>query len=91
MHSLIDAVGILPNALQAKEIGRMAAKLFTLRNMSLAVTAQLEAGANPTWAASCVKDLGVTLEQEIPELAQLIQQSDVDSTEHQPTLVTEET
>jgi alkylation response protein AidB-like acyl-CoA dehydrogenase len=76
VHSLIDAVGILPNALQAKEIGRIAAKLFTLRNMSLAVTAQLEAGANPTWAASCVKDLGVTLEQEIPELAQLIHETE---------------
>jgi alkylation response protein AidB-like acyl-CoA dehydrogenase len=70
--TLIDAVGKSPDALQSKEIGRLAARLFTLRNMSIAVTAQLEAGANPTVVASCVKDLGVTLEQEIPEIAQSI-------------------
>lgn len=71
-HTLIDAVGPRPDALQAKEIGRLAAKLHTLRNMSLAVTAQLAAGANPAWAASCVKDLGTGFEQELPEIAQLL-------------------
>ncbi|MNE54209.1 hypothetical protein D3C80_1489730 [compost metagenome] len=40
--------------------------------MSLAVTAQLAAGEHPTWAASCVKDLGNLFEQEIPEVAQLL-------------------
>jgi hypothetical protein len=69
---LIDAVGRDPDALQAKEIGRLAARLVTLRNMSLSVTAQLAAGENPAWAASCVKDLGAVFEQEIPELAQLL-------------------
>jgi alkylation response protein AidB-like acyl-CoA dehydrogenase len=72
MYTLIDAVGRSPNELQAKEIGRLTAKLFTLRNMSVAITARLEAGVNPAWAAACVKDLGVTLEQELPEIAQLI-------------------
>jgi alkylation response protein AidB-like acyl-CoA dehydrogenase len=72
VRTLIDAVGKNPDALQSKEVGRLAARLFTLRNMSIAVTAQLEAGANPTVVASCVKDLGVTLEQEIPEIAQSI-------------------
>ncbi len=72
IHTLIDAVGRNPDALQAKEIGRLAARLVTLRNMSLSVTAQLAAGENPTWAASCVKDLGAVFEQEIPELAQLL-------------------
>ena len=72
IHTLIDAVGRDPDALQAKEIGRLAARLVTLRNMSLSVTAQLAAGENPAWAASCVKDLGAVFEQEIPELAQLL-------------------
>jgi alkylation response protein AidB-like acyl-CoA dehydrogenase len=72
VRTLLDAVGRVPNALQAKEIGRLAARLFTLRNLSIAVTAQLAAGANPTVAAACVKDLGVTLEQEIPEIAHSI-------------------
>ncbi|MES2261689.1 MAG: acyl-CoA dehydrogenase family protein [Pseudomonadota bacterium] len=72
VHTLIDAVGTEPDALQAREIGRITARLITLRNMSLAVTAQLAAGDNPAWAASCVKDLGTSLEQDIPEIAQLL-------------------
>jgi alkylation response protein AidB-like acyl-CoA dehydrogenase len=72
LHTLIDAVGKSPDALQATEIGRFAARLITLRNMSLAVTAQLAVGHNPAWEASVVKDLGAVFEQEIPELAQLL-------------------
>lgn len=72
LKTLIDAVGQSPDKLQSKEIGRFTARLFTLRNMSLAVTQQLQEGKNPAWAASCVKDLGSVFEQEIPELAQLL-------------------
>ena len=72
LHTLIDAVGREPDALQAREIGRLTARLFTLRQMSLSVTAELAAGNNPAWAASCVKDLGAVFEQEIPEVAQLL-------------------
>jgi alkylation response protein AidB-like acyl-CoA dehydrogenase len=72
VHTLIDAIGPEPDALQAREIGRITARMLTLRNMSLAVTAQLAAGQNPAWAASCVKDLGTSLEQDIPEIAQLL-------------------
>jgi alkylation response protein AidB-like acyl-CoA dehydrogenase len=72
VNTLIDSVGRSPNALQARELGRVAARIFMLRNMSIAVTAQLQAGENPAVAAACVKDLGVTLEQEIPEIAQAI-------------------
>lgn len=73
VHTLIDAVGPAPDALQAREIGRITARLMTLRHMSLSVTAQLAAGDNPAWAASCVKDLGTSLEQDIPEIAHLLQ------------------
>jgi hypothetical protein len=48
------------------------ARLAALRQMSLAVTAELAAGQNPAWAASCVKDLGAVFEQDIPEIAQAI-------------------
>jgi alkylation response protein AidB-like acyl-CoA dehydrogenase len=74
VNTLVDRVGRSPDAVQARELGRVAARLFTLRNMSIAVTAQLQAGENPAVAAACVKDLGVTLEQEIPEIAQAIEQ-----------------
>jgi alkylation response protein AidB-like acyl-CoA dehydrogenase len=70
LHTLIDAVGPTPDAYQAREIGRLTARLVGLRQMSLAVTAQLASGANPAWAASCVKDLGTGFEQELPEIAQ---------------------
>lgn len=72
LHTLIDAVGPNPSDLQAKEIGRIVARMATLRQMSLAVTAQLAAGADPTWGATCVKDLGTGLEQELPEIAQTL-------------------
>jgi alkylation response protein AidB-like acyl-CoA dehydrogenase len=72
IKTMIDAIGQHPDALQAREIGRLTARLATLRNMSLAVTAQLAAGTHPAWAASCVKDLGNLFEQEIPEIAQLL-------------------
>ncbi|MCU6453118.1 acyl-CoA dehydrogenase family protein [Sphingomonas sp. A2-49] len=72
MHTLIDQVGPEPDALQAFQIGRITARLMALRAMSLSVTAQLDAGEDPAWAASCVKDVGTALEQELPEVAQLL-------------------
>lgn len=72
LHTLIGEIGGEPDALQAREIGRLTARLITLRQMSLAVTAQLAAGRNPAWEASVVKELGTTFEQELPELAQLL-------------------
>lgn len=72
LTTLIDALGKTPDALQAREVGRLTARLLTLRNMSLSVTAQLAAGEHPAWAASCVKDLGNVFEQELPEVAQLL-------------------
>ena len=71
-HTLVDAIGPEPDALQAFQVGRIGAKLIALRAMSLAVTAQLDAGQDPAWAASCVKDIGTALEQELPEVAQLL-------------------
>lgn len=72
LHTLIDAVGRRPHDVQAREIGRLVARLSGLRQMSLAVTAELAAGQNPAWAASCVKDLGAVFEQDLPEIAQAI-------------------
>lgn len=70
LNTLIDAVGPEPDAYQATEIGRMIAKMHALRSMSLALTAKLDAGENPAWAASCLKDMGNAYEQELPEVAQ---------------------
>ena len=72
LHTLVDAVGPQPDAAQAQAIGRLAARLVGLRQMSLAVTHELAEGGNPAWAASCVKDLGTGFEQDIPEVAQAV-------------------
>jgi len=47
-------------------LGSFAARLATLRAMSLACTARLAAGESPVVEASLVKDLGTALEQELP-------------------------
>jgi hypothetical protein len=41
--------------------------MSVLRSLSIAVTAQLDAGASPLVESALVKDLGTTLEQFIPE------------------------
>ena len=46
--------------------GSFTARLATLRAMSIACTARLEAGESPVVEASIVKDLGTTLEQDLP-------------------------
>ncbi|MBE0550049.1 MAG: acyl-CoA dehydrogenase family protein [Rubrivivax sp.] len=47
--------------------GRIVGHTATLRTMSLAVTAQVNAGASPVTEASLVKDLGTELEQFMPQ------------------------
>jgi alkylation response protein AidB-like acyl-CoA dehydrogenase len=47
--------------------GRIVAVMGVLRSLSIAVTAQLAAGASPLVESALVKDLGTTLEQFIPE------------------------
>jgi alkylation response protein AidB-like acyl-CoA dehydrogenase len=72
VKTLIDAIGQNPDLLQARAIGRLTARLATLRTMSLSVTSQLARGENAAWAASVVKDLGTGFEQEIPEVARTL-------------------
>jgi hypothetical protein len=66
---LVGAIGPTPDARQAIEIGRLAAWLISLRSMSVSLTAQLAAGQDPVWGASCVKDLGTGYEQDTVEVA----------------------
>lgn len=72
IHTSLAMIGPQPDALQACNLGRITARLLTLRNMSLAVTQQLVDGKDPAWAASCVKDFGNIFEQELPEILQLL-------------------
>ncbi len=59
-------------------IGRMTAEMWTLRQMSLSVMGQLQAGQSPAVEAAIVKDLGTSLEQDIPKAIQSLARDDVD-------------
>jgi len=53
-------------------VGRIAAELWTLRQMSLSVAGQLAAGADPAVEAAIVKDLGNSFEQALPGRVQAL-------------------
>lgn len=64
----VAACGRASASAAAALAGSLTARLATLRAMSIAVTARLDAGESPVIEASLVKDLGTTLEQELPVL-----------------------
>lgn len=61
----LRAVGRSDDATAAR-MGGFIARLATLRAMSIACTGRLAAGESPVVEASLVKDLGTSLEQELP-------------------------
>lgn len=69
---LVRAIGPDPSAHEAQVLGRLAAQLITLRNMSISVAGMLQEGKLPNVEAALVKDLGTTFEREIPEAARLL-------------------
>ncbi len=69
LKHLVAAAGADPSERVAIALGRLTARLHSLRRMSLSVATQLQQGANPALEAALVKDLGALFEQEIPELA----------------------
>jgi alkylation response protein AidB-like acyl-CoA dehydrogenase len=79
---LTRALGREPSERGRIALGRLVAHITTLRRLSRSVAGMLQAGANPAQQAALVKDLGTTLEQEIPEIARLLvdEEPDRDST-----------
>jgi alkylation response protein AidB-like acyl-CoA dehydrogenase len=79
---LARVLGAAPSERARIALGRVVAHLIALRRLSRSVAGMLQAGANPALQAALVKDLGTTLEQEIPEIArQLVdEEPDQDST-----------
>jgi acyl-CoA dehydrogenase len=61
----LDALGHTPGA--EVPLGRMVARLATLRGMSLSVGGMLERGEDPAVEAALVKDAGNVFEQALPE------------------------
>lgn len=71
---LVSLVGHLREAAAASAapLGRLVARLWVLRQMSLSVAAALQAGTAPAVQAALVKDLGTRYENEIVEAARLL-------------------
>jgi len=68
----LRVVGPKPSEAERLLIGAITARMWTLRQMSLSIAGKLAAGENPAVAAAVVKDLGTTLEQDIPRDIQAI-------------------
>ncbi len=51
-----------------RQVGMLMARLATLRQMSLAVTARLASGESPLVEAAILKDLGTQFEQDVPSI-----------------------
>jgi alkylation response protein AidB-like acyl-CoA dehydrogenase len=59
-------------------IGKLAAELWTLRQMSMAVAASMVGGVDPVVEAAIVKDLGNDFEQRLPLAIQAVLDVDLD-------------
>ncbi|NYI01540.1 acyl-CoA dehydrogenase family protein [Cupriavidus plantarum] len=71
LDTWLDALRRLPSGRRDEEtVGRLLARMATLRAMSLAVTSRLACGESPLIEAAVVKDLGTALEQSIGDLAE---------------------
>lgn len=68
----LRVVGESPSEAEKLLIGRMTAEMWTLRQMSLSVTGRLAAGESPASEAAVVKDLGTSLEQDMPKAIQAL-------------------
>jgi alkylation response protein AidB-like acyl-CoA dehydrogenase len=69
-----------PSESERALIGRLTAEIWTLRHMSLSIAGSLSAGKNPASDAAIVKDLGTSLEQEMPRAIQSLARDDIDLT-----------
>lgn len=73
---LIRHAGPTPGPILKQALGKVAAQIWTLRQMSLSVAGQLANGKDPAIEAAIVKDLGNNFEQSLPELVQTILEED---------------
>ncbi len=68
----LRVVGDKPTEAERIFIGQVAAQMWTLRQMSLSITGKIVAGGDPASDAAIVKDLGTSLEQDIPRAIQAL-------------------
>ncbi len=69
LTELVREIGPDPDERQAIILGKLIARLATLRQMSISVAGMLEDGKDPALEASIVKDQGALFEQSLPHIA----------------------
>jgi len=79
LRELVRLIGRQASPRSAETIGRLVARLWNLRQMSLSVAGLLQQGLMPVTEASVVKDLGTAFQQDLPEIARLLAQSEATS------------
>lgn len=72
LTELVRRLGRHPDAQAVDAVGRLTANLITLRRLSRSVAGMLEQGDDPALQAALVKDIGNSLEQQLPEIARLL-------------------
>jgi alkylation response protein AidB-like acyl-CoA dehydrogenase len=72
-EAAVRCAGSKPSPAVTETVGRLMAKLISLRTMSIAVAAQLQNGEMPNLEAALIKDLGNAFEREQIQLIQAIQ------------------
>lgn len=80
----VRSVGPEPSGAETLLIGRLTGELWALRQMSVSIAGQLEAGEHPATEAAIVKDLGTSFEQDTPKLIQALARDDLDLNGNSP-------
>ena len=81
LGELVRILGRQPAGRAASILGRLVARLWTLRQMSVAVAGMMQGGKSPAIEASLVKDLGTIYQQDLPEIARVVAESDATTEE----------
>ena len=76
LRELVRVLGRQPAKRASAILGRLVARLWTLRQMSVAVAGMMQGGKSPAIEAALVKDLGTIYQQDLPEIARTIAESD---------------
>lgn len=76
LKELVELIGRRPGRHAQQTVGKLAARLWSLRQMSLSVAGILGAGGSPNTESAMTKDLGTHFEQELPEVARALAESD---------------
>ena len=77
LRELVRLIGRQASDRAAEAVGRLVARLWTMRQMSISVAGMLQQGKMPVTEASVVKDIGTIFQQELPEIARQIAEGEI--------------